>query len=212
MKIYSFYITPTETLREWALATKDPYFMKDTPVLYAWTDNKDYAAEFKKQRDMKKFIFKEFSMTEEEYKNSWRLGLSYSNFTAFHLSKIQLHTASDPLVDLRVKVDILGTWYEETSVVLKGDKIWDLYPGVFVDVQILNDKYLKALETLGYMKFYKFFCKDKEKYDDRFYDPYYSSYEDPDGFVCDDFRHSYKLNEVAIFLKLFGDTFSKNAE
>ncbi|MDE7090058.1 MAG: hypothetical protein K2O54_08060, partial [Prevotella sp.] len=93
--------------------------MKDTPVLYAWTTDRKYASEFKKQRDMTKFIAKEQDIPDNEYKDTIRDSIQY---THFQLDKIHLTTISDPPFGSKVSVDILGTWYEETSVVMNGDK------------------------------------------------------------------------------------------
>lgn len=188
MNLYLFYKKPLDDF-------------DNDPILYAFTNKKEFANEFKKHRNMNKFIFhKETHVSQREYNefsSKWR---------KCELINGQFYTRGN-ILNKRVAVSVLCTCKEEETVMINSDRMWDEYMGCFFDASVINSKYLDALNKLMYFKFYGFF-KLRPKYDvGDFYEPYYSSYGPPADFILTEIQEGYQYDDLKLFLRFFGDTF-----
>ena len=180
---------------------KSPEGFDNDPILYAFTNDKDFANKFKKYRNMNKFIFrKETGVSKSEY-NKFS-----SQWHKCELINGQFYTRGD-ILSKRVPVSVLCTCKEEETVLINSDRMWDEYIDRFFDTSVINDKYLNALNKLLYFKFYGFF-KLRPKYDvDDFYEPYYSAYGPPTDLILAEIQEGYQYDDLKLFLRFFGDTF-----
>lgn len=180
---------------------KSPKEFDTNPILYAFTNNKDFASDFKKYRNMNKFIFrKETDISKSEY-NSFS-----SKWHKCELTLGQFYTRGE-VFGKRIPVTVLCTYREEETVLINSDRLWEQYSDRFFDANIINNKYLSALNNLLYFKFYGFF-KLRPKYDvSDFYEPYYTAYGPPTDFILSEIQDGYDYDDLRLFLRFFGDTF-----
>lgn len=187
MNIYMFYIKPSKE------------FEDSPPTLYAYTDKKKMSEQFKSQRNMDKFIYTKMKFSETEYKNFSR------DYSKYQLAYGQFYTKSD-MFGKKVPVSVLCTWREEESILFNSDRIWDEYSKYLFDAKCFKAEYLCALETLLFMKLYKFFNKGTEEID-YFYDPYYTSFGPSKEFIYSVLEEQFQVDDLKLFLKYHQDTF-----
>lgn len=192
MNIYLFYFK------------RNPEYYDEISPLYCYTDDKKIMEEFKKQRNMKRFICKKESISKKEYKEF------VSKHPKLRLTYGQFYTASKTY-GKREPVSILCTWSEEESILKNSERFWNENVRYLFDGSIFKEKYLKSLENLLFMKFYDFYkIKTIQSYDN-FYDPYYNSYGPVENFIVDDMNSSFSYDELKLFLKFYGNTFDLKA-
>lgn len=188
MNIYIFYYAP---ITEY----------KDPPMFYAFTDDKDMADEFKKQRDMEKFICTKEKCTKEEFKLFDRdhhcYKLTYGNF----------YTKGESL-NKKIGVKVLCTVREEDSILKNSENLWQEYSKTLFDCKVFKSQYIQSLESLLFIKFYGFYKVKYLEYADYFYQPYYSNFGPPEGMIIEEFKDSFSYDELKLFLKFVKHTFS----
>lgn len=173
----------------------------DPPKLYAFTNNKEMKNQFVRYRDMSKFVFrKETKISKKEFANF------SAKYHKFELINGQFYTRGE-IASRRVPVSVLCTCYEENTILVNSDKLWDEYKGCLFDVSILSKKYMDALNSLMYFKFYSFY-KLRPNFDEcDFYEPYYSAYGPPTDFILTEIQEGYQYDDFKLFLRFFGNTF-----
>lgn len=190
MKLYLFYKKPSEE------------FCDNNPQLYAYTTDKEIASEFRKQRNMNVFIYKKNTeVSKKEYKNFNKI------YGKYKLDYCQFYTKSF-IFGKKVAVKILCTWKEEESVLVNSDKMWEEYSKYLFDSKMFKSEYLVALEKLLFMRFYSFFKVKFVNGLEEMYDPYYTPYTSPTGFIIEELKENYSYDDLKLFLRFFKDTFS----
>lgn len=192
MNVYLFYFK------------RNPEYYDEVSPLYCYTDDKEMMEEFKKQRNMKRFICKKESISKSEYKEFMskhpKLRLTYGRF----------YTASE-IYGKREHVSVLCTWAEEESILKNSERIWNENSRYLFDGTIFKGKYLKSLEKLLFIKFYNFYKVKVIQSYDNFCNPYYSSYGPVEDFIIDEMNSSFSYDELKLFLKFYGNTFDEKA-
>ena len=150
---------------------------------------------------MSKFVFrKETKISKKEFANF------SAKYHKFELINGQFYTRGE-IASRRVPVSVLCTCYEENTILVNSDKLWDEYKGCLFDVSILSKKYMDALNSLMYFKFYSFY-KLRPNFDVcDFYEPYYSAYGPPTDFILTEIQEGYQYDDFKLFLRFFGNTF-----
>ncbi|MDE7088692.1 MAG: hypothetical protein K2O54_01085 [Prevotella sp.] len=190
MKIYKFYRKHSgEALKE-----SEDLDVTDKYPLYAFTNDKELRNEFKKTRDMTKFIECKSEIDTSEY-------LEYANSHSNQsLRKESLKSFNDygkePLI---LSVPVVCTWNELDYMADAMDNLltdieFSVYPFLF------EEKYVKALRTLEYISYWKLYGQP-EKYrgilgmnDDELDDMDYSA-------------PATAMDELQVFLAVHGDLF-----
>lgn len=173
----------------------------DYKRLYAYTDNKKYANEFREQRSKTNIICKK----EKDFKKSDFMKLE-ANYGRLRLQYGRFYTKSE-YFGVKVPIRVLCTMEEEESVIIKTEKLWEEYSKFLFDIRGFKKEYLQALETLLFLKFYGFYKIKYIEYADYFYEPYYNSYGPVEGLIAEDFKTSFSYDELKVFLKFHKNTF-----
>jgi hypothetical protein len=195
MTLYLFYYKPLDE------------YVDIPPRLYAYTEDKNYADEFKRQRNMEKFIYvKQENVKKDEYRSF------SSRYVQFRLSYGKFYTSSVDMFGKRVPVDVLCTWKEEESILKNSDDLWKEYSKYLFDCRIFKSDYIKALEKLLFVKVYGFYHIKYIDYADSFYQPYYSSYGPVEELIMDEFKNDFSYDDLKLFLKFFQNTFDNFKE
>lgn len=145
MKVYKFFKIPD-------IDEDDDIDLERKYILYAITNNKDYAQRFKEDRNMKKFICKVHTdVDKEEYAemcNADRgcvLGV-YALTTIFEKTRIRKHAVSK---------DVLMTYNEkqlidDAQTIIDDESVWQTMPYPL----IFKPKYISVLKDLQYLTYY----------------------------------------------------------
>lgn len=156
MKVYKFFKIPSDgDDRETCL--------EDKYILYAITNNKEYAKRFKEDRNMDKFIYQvNKDVTKEEYssmcnENRGAVLMVHTLDTV----KDGKHTKND-----LIQKQVLITYWEkqlieEPLLPIDDENMWSQMPFPF----IFKKKYIKALRTLQYVTFYKLMTASNISYE-----------------------------------------------
>ena len=168
----------------------------DRPLLYAFTDNKEMAMQFRKERDENKLIdFKRKHFSEDDWlKLCGSQGKRKLQYTYFYTRFGG---------NYRKRVQVLCTFDEEEAILKTQDKIFDEMRKFMFDAAIFKQEYLVALEKLLYFKFYCFLKVKNYQELGYLYEPYFSNFEGVEGLVCEDFNRLYKFDELALFISEF---------
>jgi hypothetical protein len=160
------------------------------PFLYAITDDKELCQTFLETRRSDLFEAVKKDLKKEDYKYFLRDHLSLK----LGIKKFRTKSKKDSLSNESI-VEIVTTDAEEMDIFMRADetvleigKYTQKYP------QLFNKKLLGALLTLHYFEIYKF-CVDCD-------DPYLSGVDIFDWTT-------YKIDELGIFLYLYGNTLDK---
>jgi len=168
------------------------------PVLYAWTTDKSIRDRFMKERDMTKFKY-----VKEKLSGKKEVSLFKDTYHKFYLNVFGLYTKS-PITSNKTRASVLGTVEEENRTIIDCDKIvFNELKDKLIDSKILKSKYIKALDTLLYYKFYIYFKRQNENE----MDDWYSAYGPSKSFVNMELIEGHGYDELRVFLKLFGNTF-----
>ena len=136
------------------------YYLKETDYLYAYTDNKKYAKEFEKFRDMDKFI----KLTRE-------ISSDIVNELAKEHQEKYLKKSKIDIYDKKTmkwfKSHLILTMEEELTINNTAIQIlYDtLYRYCWDNPYVFNKKIIKALDTLEYTKIYNQINQDSENSD-----------------------------------------------
>ena len=146
MKVYKFFKIPNDN------DDRDMY-LEDKYVLYAITNNKEYAKRFKEDRNMDKFIYQvNKGVTKEEYAQMCNENRG---------SVLMIHSVDTVMDKPRVRKNIvekkvLITYWEkqlieEPMLPFENEEFWRHMP----PPHIFKDKYVKALKKIEYITYYK---------------------------------------------------------
>lgn len=113
------------------------YYLKDDSSLYAYTLNKIYAKNFKKQRNMKLFIERKIYMDEYE-------------FSSFSYKHKDLQLIHDYLYDGKNDIEIICTVEESDMMTAWIEEMYDTIDTMQIYLQELKvkNKYLKSISRL----------------------------------------------------------------
>lgn len=161
------------------------YYHKKSNSLYAYTDNKKYAKEFEKMRDMEKFDI----VSEEIDQNT--LNYLAKNYQGKYLKKIPIK-----IYDMKNKLwfdsDIIVTIDESLGIQNASTHLMyeTLYKYCWDNPYIFKDKIIKALDILEYTKVYNHILNG-------------SFYPEEDNNI------KIKPDELGIFIHYYGKTLKK---
>ena len=184
MTIYIFYKIPPDG------------FVK-TPTLYAWTNDKEHKERFMKERDMKKFILR-----KEKLKDKKDIAMFEDMYQKNYLHVFGLYTQSK-ITYGKMKTEVLGTVDEENNSVLKAETVFDEIGDKLIDTQMLKSKYINALNTLLYYKFYTYY----QRKSGGLLSDFYTAYGPSSSFVDMELTEGHCYDELSVFVKMYGDTF-----
>ncbi len=122
-----------------------------TPMLYAFTNNKDYYKEFKSERNKNVFKYEEKEVSKDEY-------YSFANkHRNINLKPAYFETCNETKYDyVRNVVKLMCTYNEESSVLINYDYINHEISKSTDELALLcNTKVLQALDDLYYFDFLK---------------------------------------------------------
>lgn len=185
MKIYMFYLKIERN-------TEYP--------LYAWTDDKQLAIEFKKYRDPNVLTESVVTISKDKFHHTM------NNFSDQKITYGYFKT-KNPITELYSTVKIPTTWDEQKLVAFALDSILldmrsaieDLSPEIYsIEIQ-------KALYKLGYFMFYQWLYQNMyiciplhPKFQDLVYDE-----------LIQDMKECISYDEYEVLMKLRGNTFKK---
>ena len=190
MKLYKFFKIPEEN-------EKDNVDIEQKYVLYAITNDKDMADRFKKDRNMKKFIFKcHTDITREEYQDICNSSETRSAVLEYH----ELVTIFDDKHTKKnsVSAKVLMTNWEYQFVKdmdVVHEEMWEYmpYPMIF------KKKYNRSLEILEYISYYKLFAINRIPFELLVK---INEDSDDDDYSAPGIIH----DEVAVFIQCIKDT------
>ena len=189
MKVYKFFKVPPKD--------EDNIDLERKYVLYAITNNREYAERFKEDRNMKKFIIKTHKgVSKEEYiemcNNDRGAVLELNTLTTVFDDN---HTSNNS-----VEKKVLMTYWErqlieEPNTLLDNEHFWAKMPFPL----IFKTKYIKTLEVFQYINYYKLMTSP--------YLPYGMSERlNEHGDDTDYSAPSILLDEVSLFIQIIQDT------
>ena len=116
-------------------------------LLYAYTDNKEYAESFKAQRDMNKFFMKKEKITKEE------VNYLANNFMREYLIQKEVNTKLKSIGSKIIKYNLILTKAEESCIQASVYKILmvDIYTCTWTNPYIFDIEYLSGLKNIGYV-------------------------------------------------------------
>jgi len=165
------------------------------PSIYAYTMDKNIFEEFKKVRNMDKFIINKIDMSEdeaEEFERKYRRYLlGYRYYETYDRSMID--GISNNLAKRTVK--IVSTEFEEEEVYSQFETMLALEFGkITLDVSVFNEEIKKALIDLGYYDLFKFYTAKFNIFMEGFHHTY-PDYNQTRSFYNDYFGLFIKLNK-----------------
>lgn len=187
MKVYKFFKIPDKN-------EKHDIDIERKYVLYAITNNKEYAERFKDDRNMKKFICKTHkNITKEEYADMCNEDRSAVLEYRTLITIFDNHTRNNI-----VEKKVLMTYWEaqlldEPNSALDDDGLWRSMPYPL----IFKSKYRDCLNILQYITFYKLMTAE--------YLPYTLA-EELSNYGDDYSGPSISYDEVALFINIIRET------
>jgi len=157
-----------------------------TPILYAFTEDKNILNDFKSERNMNIFKVKEKTIDKENFE---RMRISHHDYLLGRKSYITKALSS---YSLTTSVKIVSTDAEEFSVFVQSDRIGKIL-GKYTDPifgEIVNDKIMKELNNLYYYSVIR--------------------YGDEECIVAAGATplndYLYNIDQLSVFMMLYGDT------
>lgn len=210
MQIWRFYLDRRKIKFNKRLDLDDKD-MKEKYVLYAITNNKKYAKEFMRLRNMKIFRMITSDVTSEEW-------ASYANaYTTKKMTKFYLLTRGDH-EDYVINdgeschrdVSIVGPEEENMlmeSYIEDGEYIEQLFEGILkgnakaMNPYLFTEEYIKILRDIGYVSMYKIMIGID--------DPAFHIREEDDDYSCSLIgdNRSYAVDELSVYIDMFGHTY-----
>lgn len=146
MKVYKFFKIPHEN-------EKDDIDIERRYPLYAITNKKKYAERFKEDRNMKKFICK---VHEDVSKDEYAEMCNEDRGAVLFVRSLTTIFDDIRITQNKVESDVLMTYWEkqlldEPNTLLDDENTWMLMPFPM----IFKSKYIKALNDLQYITYYK---------------------------------------------------------
>ena len=133
----------------------DYYGSYPKPILYAYTDNIEFAKEFRKTRRKDMFIEKEIKCDREEF---YKLSLKQPNSLLLQSNVMSKNDNAFKGFDI---IPIVMTKFEEESLLFKADITFQkIIPLLFNDMIKVNDEMIKALNILGYWDFCNYYLNN----------------------------------------------------
>lgn len=116
--------------------------------LYAYTNNKEFALEFEKSRDMSKFVKKKKKISKDE------VNFLARNYQSNILQRIILKTSN--MKNEIIETEIIGTMIEQITVTNEATKfmICGIYENCYINPYYLNQELYEALEILEYVSIF----------------------------------------------------------
>lgn len=190
MKVYKFFKIPSRHDR-------DNIDIEQKYVLYAITNNKEFANRFKEERNMKKFIYKVHDgVSKEEYAEM----CNEDRTAVLELYRLRTVLNNNHTLNNSEEREILMTYWEKQLIdeppsLLEDEAYWkDMpYPLLF------KNKYVDVLNTLQYISLYKLMASAYLPFEliQRLSTTGDDDYSAP----------SFEYDNVAIFININEDTF-----
>ena len=168
--------------------------IQDKYPLYALTNNKKLAKEFMNQRNMDMFILRKSKMEEDEY-------ITFANRNSSSVLSPYEYTYYDRNNNFKeCDTTIVSTWNEREILSAIMDDTAQIDETLSYDVVpfIFDKKYVKALDTLGYVAFWKLYG-NVNKYRDVLT-------EEELDFADDYSFPDVKYDEVSLFINMYSYT------
>ena len=127
------------------------YLKKDNEndhELYAYTDNKNFALNFKESRNMDKFICVKKKLSQKE------VNFLARDYQSNILQSISLKTSDEN--NKVIETTVIGTMIEKITVTNETTRfmVCGLYEHCWIDPNLFNSEVYKALEILEYVDIY----------------------------------------------------------
>lgn len=184
MRCYRFYKKPTLSKEE----TPERVSLSDKYPLYGLTCKKKIAKRFMEERDMDKFIIRKSNVDRETYSE-----LANRNRSAV-LEEFDLLTCVNKYKQNQSmeKVNLILTYGEiqtidEPQLYILDESWWNTY--YMNSPFIFKEEYVKALQKIDFIDFYKLFSTDPNLYG------VYDDYSVP----------NYYVDELSFFLAIYGE-------
>ena len=122
------------------------YTETDDSLLYAYTDNKEYAKIFRNQRDMNKFFMKKIDISKEE------VNYLALNFTREYIIKKDIKTKSRGVGSQIIDYSLIVTKAEDSLLQSTISKVLlvDIYRFAWLNPYIFTTEYLTSLDKIGF--------------------------------------------------------------
>lgn len=182
------------------------YFIYKTtcikPHLYAIANKKEYCDRFMKERNNDMFTFIEKYVTKDDYNEF------LSHHSEYELGLRQFKT-KDKEIDNETVALVLATSREEMETYVKMDMVLsELSQWCYPITSSFNQELLDSLGDLGFIVMYNFRLKRLLIDRNPFFSPDRLGISPEDHIQLQKFP--FKIDELAVFLKLFGYTFKKD--
>ena len=193
MKIYMFYFRDKDVNR------------RLEPVLYAYTNSKEFAERFKEYRNMDKFICYERELTKEQFKDVTRTHPSQQ------LTETEFVTKDPEFPTKKMNVSIVCTWDEEKAVILESeDSVFRLFEKQMFDPSMLNMDIKGILYKFGFFTIYQYLYNNMYIYNPLEGSEYTGVFF-KDAIAGDTIRpvanmQNIHADQLAMFIHLFGGT------
>lgn len=185
MKLYMYYLKITRN--------------KEYP-LYAWTEDKKLANEFKKFRDMNVLKESVVDISKNEF---------HETMNTFSDQRITIgyFKTKNPITERYSNIKIPTTWDEQKLVAFAMDSIVIDMKSAIEDIfpEVYNVEIQKALYHLGYFMFYQWLYQNMYIYIPLHHKFDHYVYED----VITDMKECISYDEYEVLMKLRGNTFKK---
>lgn len=157
----------------------------DTPIMYAITDDSDYAKAFERTRNMKYFYKKEIECSRKEaMKEMDRARAPILTLTTLKTQKSNMIT----------KVSLVCTWEEESRVLLDAPSIYFNHVSKnMINPNVFSDKVKMYLDDIDYLNTWRY---QESKNDPILTEEFM--------FSSDNYIISRNIDELMIFLKSYG--------
>jgi hypothetical protein len=132
------------------------YTESEDSLLYAYTDNKEYAEIFKNQRDMNKFFVKKREIEKDE------VNYLASEFTREYLIKKDIKTKVRGIGSENIDYTLILTKTEDYMIQSTTHKVLmaDVWVCTWLNPYIFNKKYINALNNIGFIDRYNLTTDD----------------------------------------------------
>lgn len=210
MQIWRFYLDRRKIKFNKRLDLDDKD-MKEKYVLYAITNNKKYAKEFMRLRNMKIFRMITSDVTKEEWA-SYANAYTDKKITEFHL--LTRGDSEDYIMNdgesAHRNLTIIGPVHEDIlmeSYIEDGEYIEQLFEGILkgnakaMNPYLFTEEYIKILRDIGYVSMYKIMIGID--------DPAFHIREEDDDYSCSLIgdNRSYAVDELSVYIDMFGHTY-----
>ena len=126
------------------------YTEADDSLLYAYTDNKEYAEIFKNQRDMEKFFIKKREIEKDE------VNYLAKEFTREYLIKKEVKTKVGGIGSDIIDYTLILTKTEDYTIQSTAHKVLmaDIWISTWINPYIFKEEFVDALNNIGFVDRY----------------------------------------------------------